>query len=130
MVPDIAGLRCVPEYLDSETHGRLLAAVDLHPWQMSVDHGVQVYGYHYDHARRAAYRIGELPQWASDLAVCLCRDGLLPSVPDQMVANEYQPGTGIFAHADQSVFGHSQIDGKWETTVGRIRIDSISSSYK
>ena len=107
MLPDIAGLRYIPEYVDPATHGRLLAAVDLHPWQMSIDHGVQIYGYHYNHVKRAAYLIGELPQWASDLAARLYRDGLVPSVPDQMVANEYPPGTGIFAHADQSVFGET-----------------------
>jgi alkylated DNA repair dioxygenase AlkB len=72
---------------------------------MSVDHGVQIYGYHYNHRRRAAYQIGELPQWATDLAVRLWRDGLVPNAPDQMVANEYRPGSGMFAHVDQAVFG-------------------------
>jgi alkylated DNA repair dioxygenase AlkB len=107
MLPTIVGLQYVPEYLDRETHDRLLAAVDLHPWQMSVDHGVQVYGYHYNHAKRAGYRIGELPPWAGDLAVRLWRDGLLPNVPDQMVANDYRPGSGIFAHVDQAAFGNT-----------------------
>lgn len=105
MVPIIAGLQYVAEYLEPGTHDRLLAAVDLYPWQMSVDHGVQVYGYRYSHAKRAAFRIGELPSWASDLAVRLRRDGFLPDVPDQLVANDYRPGTGIFAHVDQAVFG-------------------------
>jgi alkylated DNA repair dioxygenase AlkB len=105
MLSTIGGLQYVPEYLDRATHDRLLAAVDSHPWQMSVDHGVQIYGYHYNHRRRTACRIGELPQWASDLAVRLWRDGLLPNVPDQMVANEYRPGSGMFAHVDQAVFG-------------------------
>jgi alkylated DNA repair dioxygenase AlkB len=105
ILPTIGGLQYFPEYIDREAHDRLLAAVELHPWQMSVDHGVQIYGYHYNHRRRAAYRIGELPQWASGLAARLRRDGLLPNVPDQMVANEYRPGAGIFAHVDQAVFG-------------------------
>jgi alkylated DNA repair dioxygenase AlkB len=72
---------------------------------MFVDHGVQVYGYSYSHAKRAAYRTGEIPPWATDLAVRLCNDGLLPKVPDQMVANDYRPGSGIFAHVDQAVLG-------------------------
>lgn len=33
------------------------------------------------------------------------KDGLLPGIADQMVANDYQPGSGIFAHVDQAVFG-------------------------
>jgi alkylated DNA repair dioxygenase AlkB len=105
MPPTIIGLQYLPDYLDPETHDRLLKAVDLQPWQTSNRHGVQVYGYHYNHERRAAYRIGELPAWARDLAVRLWRDGLLPSVPDQLVANGYRPGEGIFAHVDQAVFG-------------------------
>lgn len=105
MLPTIVGIQYVPEYLDPATHDRLLAAVNMHPWQMSVDHGVQVYGYHYNHTKRAAYQIGDLPPWTSDLAMRLWRDGLLPNVPNQMVANDYHPGAGIFAHVDQAVFG-------------------------
>lgn len=105
MVPSIPGLRYVPEYLDSETHDRLLAAVDLQPWLTSADHGVQIYGYNYNHTKRAAIRIGDLPAWAADLGGRLCRDGLLPRMPDQMVANDYRPGSGIFAHVDQAVLG-------------------------
>ncbi len=105
MLPTIVGLRYIPEYLDRETHDRLMAAADGQPWQTSVDHRVQVYGYHYSHRHRAAYRIGDLPPWVSALAMRLWRDGLLPIVPDQMVANDYPPGSGIFAHVDQAVFG-------------------------
>lgn len=101
----IAGIKYVPGYLDQETHDQLFSAVDQQRWQMSVDHGVQVYGYHYDHKRRVAYRIGDLPIWATALARRLYQDGHLESTPNQLVANEYQPGTGIFDHLDQSVFG-------------------------
>ena len=97
MVPSIPGLQYFPEYLDSETHDRLLAAVDVQPWLMSVDHRVQIYGYNYNHAKRAAFRIGALPSWTTDVSVRLCRDGLLPKVPDQLVVNDYRPGSGIFA---------------------------------
>ena len=105
MLPGIAGLRYVPEYLDVQTHNRLLTAVDRHRWLATPDHRVQIYGYSYDHATRAVYRIGELPEWATDLAGRLWRDGLLPNMPDQMVINDYQPGAGIFAHVDQTVLG-------------------------
>jgi alkylated DNA repair dioxygenase AlkB len=105
MSPSITGLQYFPDYLDEQTHDSLLTAVDGHRWQASVDHGVQVYGHHYDHSRREAYRIGDLPPWVHDLARRLHRDGLMPGVPDQMVANDYPPGAGIFAHVDQEVFG-------------------------
>ena len=105
MLPAIVGLRYVAEYLELETHDRLLTAVDSHRWLTSPDRRVQIYGYSYDHATRSTYRIGELPAWTTDLAARLWRDGLLPNMPDQMVVNDYQPGAGIFAHVDQSVLG-------------------------
>jgi alkylated DNA repair dioxygenase AlkB len=101
----IAGIQYVPDYLDQDTHDRLLAAVDERPWQTSVDHGVQVYGYSYNHKQRVAFRIGELPVWAMELAERLHDDGYAGSVPNQLVANAYAPGTGIFDHTDQAVFG-------------------------
>jgi alkylated DNA repair dioxygenase AlkB len=105
MLPDIPGLQYVPDYLDRATHDSLLTAADLDPWLMSVDHGVRIYGYRYSRANRAAFRIGKLPPCVGELAVRLCRDGFLPKVPDQMVANDYPPGSGIFAHVDPAVFG-------------------------
>ena len=106
MATSICGLQYVPEYLDAAVHDRLLAAVDSQPWLVSVDHRVKIYGYNYNHAKRAVVRIGDLPAWVTDLAVRLCDDGLLPKVPDQLVANDYSPGSGIFAHIDQAVFGN------------------------
>jgi alkylated DNA repair dioxygenase AlkB len=101
----ITGITYVPRYLDQEIHDRLLATVDEHPWQRSMDHRVQVYGYNYNHSLRAAYRIGEIPAWAMGLARRLQQDGYAASVPNQLVANEYQAGIGIFDHIDQAVFG-------------------------
>ena len=86
-------------------HDRLLATVDEHPWQQSMDHRVQVYGYNYNHSLRGAYRIGEIPAWGMALARQLQQDGYAASVPNQLVANEYQAGIGIFDHIDQAVFG-------------------------
>jgi alkylated DNA repair dioxygenase AlkB len=101
----IAGLAYVADYLDQATHDQLLSAVDEHPWQATVDHQVQVYGYQYNHRVREAYRIGELPAWSTTLALRLHQDGLMASIPNQLVANDYQPGAGIFDHIDQAVFG-------------------------
>jgi alkylated DNA repair dioxygenase AlkB len=101
----IPGIRYVSGYLDQEAHDRLLSAVDEHPWQTSVEYSVQVYGYHYNHTLRAAYRIGDLPLWATPLAGRLHQDGFVASVPNQLVANEYRPGSGIFDHVDQAAFG-------------------------
>ena len=105
----IAGLKYVPDYLDQHTHDRLLTEVDQHPWRMSVDHNVQVYGYSYNHPRREAVPIGELPPWATSLALRLQHDGHIERIPHQLVVNDYPPGVGIFEHQDQEVFGETVI---------------------
>jgi len=104
-LPRIEGLQYVPDYLGQSTHDSLLASVDLEPWLWSVDHGVQIYGYRYQNSTGSVFRIGELPPWATELALRLHKDGFFPSVPDQMVVNDYKPGSGIFAHIDQAAFG-------------------------
>ena len=104
-LPQVEGLQYVANYLDQSTHDSLLASVDLAPWLWSVDHGVQIYGYRYQHSTGSVFRIGELPSWSIELAARLHCDGFLPSVPDQMVVNDYKPGSGIFAHVDQAPFG-------------------------
>ena len=101
----IKDLRYVPDYLDAAIHDSLLAAADLHPWQRSAGRGVQIYGYRYHHPTTSVFRIGELPQWAGDVAARLFRDGLLGSVPNQLVVNDYEVGAGIVAHVDQPAFG-------------------------
>jgi alkylated DNA repair dioxygenase AlkB len=101
----IEGLRYEPSYIDHATHDSLVAAADREPWLFSVDHRVQVYGYRYHHPTRSVFPIGELPTWAADLAQRLHTDGLFPSVPDQLVVNDYRPGAGLFTHVDQAAFG-------------------------
>jgi alkylated DNA repair dioxygenase AlkB len=107
MTQPVPGLRYVPDYLESATHDRVLDVVDVEPWLTSTDHRVQIYGYGYSHAKRAAHQVRDLPDWASELAQQLCRDGIVPAVPDQLVINDYPPGTGIFPHVDQAVFGQT-----------------------
>jgi alkylated DNA repair dioxygenase AlkB len=101
----IEGLRYLPDYLSSEAEDALMGAVDTHEWQMTVDHPFQVYGYHYNHKRVEAHRIGDLPGWSRELATRLHTDQLMPDVPNMLVVNDYPVGSGFFAHIDQAVFG-------------------------
>jgi alkylated DNA repair dioxygenase AlkB len=105
----VPGLRYVPGYLQPDAHDDLLVAVDEQPWQQPsyIGRRVQVYGYTYNHTRGGIFKIGDLPGWVGDLAGRLVRDGLMPAVPDQMIVNEYPPGTGIPAHVDTDAFDDS-----------------------
>jgi alkylated DNA repair dioxygenase AlkB len=101
----VSGLRYVPDYLESDTHDRLLAEVDAQPWHAVGDaRRIQFYGHWYNHARGGVYRVGEVPSWASELASRLVQDGLMPYLADQLIASEYQPGQGIQPHVDAPVF--------------------------
>jgi alkylated DNA repair dioxygenase AlkB len=107
MLPAIGGLRYVPNYLDAEEHDRLLAAANENSWQRTGRRGVQIYGYSYNHVKGGIYRVEDLPDWVSSLTERLWRDGLMASVPDQMVANEYPAGSGLFAHVDAPIFAEA-----------------------
>lgn len=101
----IDGITYIPNYVDRREHDQFLAIVDQSPWQRSLDHDVQVYGYSYNHRQRAACRIGDIPFWATPLATRLYQDGHIPQAPNQLVVNSYQPGEGFWDHVDQAVFG-------------------------
>lgn len=107
MSEGIAGLRYVSDFLEPAAHDLLLGAVDQEPWLTSADHRVQIYGYRYNHVLREACPAASLPHWANELAQRLFREGVVPAVPDQLVINDYPPGTGIFPHVDQAVFGET-----------------------
>ena len=45
-------------------------------------------------------RIGDLPNWANDIAIRLKKDGYFNNTPNQVIVNEYLPGQGISPHVD------------------------------
>ena len=100
---EIPGLTYLPDFMDQESHDRLLANVDSQPWLNDLKRRVQHYGYKYDYkARRVdpSMRIGALPEWAMALADQLVDRGLMRELPDQLIINEYEPGQGIASHVD------------------------------
>jgi len=99
----VPGLRYLPEYVEESEEEGLLAAIDAQPWLSDLKRRVQHYGYRYDYKARkvdpASY-LGPLPAWALPLAGRLAEEGLMPSAPDQLIVNEYEPGQGISPHVD------------------------------
>ena len=99
----IPGLRYIPGFVDEPQEAELLAAVDAQPWLGDLKRRVQHYGYRYDYqARRVdpSMYLGPLPDWALPLVARLTDGNLMPSAPDQLIVNEYEPGQGISAHVD------------------------------
>ncbi len=99
----IPELMYVADFVASPDEATLLAAVDAAPWLSDLKLRVQHYGYRYDYkARRVdpSMYLGPLPDWAQPLAGRLVGDGYMPTAPDQLIVNEYEPGQGITAHVD------------------------------
>ena len=116
MTPAIPGLRYIPDFIESDVHDRLWAAADTGRWLTGADYPgtavsrrVQIYGYSYEHRSRSTYRIGELPAWGSEMAERLWCSGLTPMCSNQVVVNDYPPGSGIFEHVDAELFGDSVV---------------------
>lgn len=101
--PSIAGLKYLPDFIDTDTQASLIAAIDAQPWITELKRRVQHYGWRYDYKARGIsqdLRIGPIPDWLGGLCEHLSAEGIFPRIPDQVITNEYQPGQGISAHID------------------------------
>ncbi|UBF26976.1 alpha-ketoglutarate-dependent dioxygenase AlkB [Kovacikia minuta CCNUW1] len=107
-VPDIPGLRYLPDYLTAAEEGALVAAIEQAGWENGgMRRLVRQFGYRYSFSRRSMapgdFREA-LPNWGASIARRLHQGNLLPAVPNQMLANRYLPGEGISFHVDAAEF--------------------------
>jgi alkylated DNA repair dioxygenase AlkB len=97
------GLSYLADYVSEREAENLLLHIDAQPWITELSRRVQHYGYRYDYRARTIDRsmyLGPLPGWITPLTHRLHVDGMFPAIPDQVIANEYQPGQGIAPHVD------------------------------
>ena len=102
-ISGIAGLSYIPEFIDAQAEEKLIRIIDTQPWLQDLKRRVQHYGYRYDYKARNVTpesRLGDIPDWLHSYCRELKRAGLFQEMPDQVIANEYQPGQGISAHID------------------------------
>ena len=101
---DIPGLMYKPEFITKDEETRLLACIDGAEWSTELQRRVQHYGWRYDYKQRQideSMRLGELPEWARELARRLVNEGFMKELPDQVIVNEYRGRQGISRHIDQ-----------------------------
>lgn len=100
---NISGLIYISDFISVQEQDFLLAQIDQQRWLTDLKRRVQHYGYKYDYKARTvgndAY-LGPLPYWLESLSKKLHDDNIFPSVPDQVIVNEYLPSQGISAHID------------------------------
>ena len=102
-IPNIPGLRYVPNFISVLESIELLKLIDEQDWRADLKRRVQHYGYIYDYRRRAIsndMKLGPLPNWLSELSYKLIEQKIFMEIPDQVIINEYEPGQGIAAHID------------------------------
>jgi alkylated DNA repair dioxygenase AlkB len=107
----VPGLLYVRDFITRSEHDELLRIIDSQPWITDIKRRVQHYGWRYNYkSRNVDYSmyLGPIPQWSKNLALRLFEKGYLPTIPDQVIVNEYQPGQGIANHVDcEPCFGNS-----------------------
>lgn len=91
------------DFISLTQESDLVAALDGGLWSTELRRRVQHFGYRYDYRARGMVEssfLGLLPEWLSDCRSGLVEHAFFSKAPDQVIANEYQPGQGISAHID------------------------------
>lgn len=102
-VPQIDGLRYIPDFISVSDEAELLQIIDIQNWRADLRRRVQHYGYVYDYkARNISHDLwlGALPSWLSELTSKLVTSKHFQLTPDQVIINEYEAGQGIASHID------------------------------
>lgn len=100
----------VDEFITADEEQRLQRNLYSGEWSSDLKRRVQHFGYRYDYRARSILPdsyLGPLPDWLSSIGQRIARAGSFDRVPDQVIANEYEPGQGISAHIDcEPCFGN------------------------
>ena len=94
----VPGLQYFPDYINATEHDWLLEKIDQQPWSNELRRRVQHYGYRYDYKSKSvdpsSMFLGSLPDWITPfLEEKLYKDRLITQLPDQLIVNEYEPGS-------------------------------------
>ncbi len=104
---DVPGLRYIPDFLSVDKEEELVKIIDSQKWGVGLKRRVQHYGWRYDYKARQideSMYLGDLPDWADELAHRLVSKKLVRQLPDQVIVNEYIDNQGIAGHTDSDSF--------------------------
>ncbi len=100
---EIHGLTYVPDFITEAEEKELVEKIDGEDWSTELQRRVQHYGWRYDYKARhvdESMQLGDLPEWVADIARRLVERKLVPTIPDQVIVNEYVGEQGISKHVD------------------------------
>lgn len=111
-VDGVNGLNYVRNFVTKAEHDFILEKINDEVWLDELKRRVQHYGYKYDYQKHEINKsmyIAPLPNWALEIAQRL-HEHYSPTLPDQVIVNEYEPGQGIANHIDcKTCFGDTII---------------------
>lgn len=102
----IPGLTYIPNYIGVPEQHQLLKEIDEQEWSLESlesTRRIQQHGYRYEYQNGilvACNYLGDLPDWAMQIAKRIYGDRLTEIIPDQATVNEYEPGQGLRSHID------------------------------
>ena len=102
-VEAVSGLSYIPNFITQEQEAELVKEIDSQSWLDDLKRRVQHYGWKYDYRARSInqdMKLGSIPPWLAGHAERLHKEGYFPTMPDQVIVNEYLPGQGITPHVD------------------------------
>lgn len=99
----VNGVDLIGAFIDDNTEEQLVSFIDTQEWITELKRRVQHYGYRYDYKARKidpSLKAKQIPEVFLSLCAPLIQTGVIDSLPDQVVINEYLPGQGISSHID------------------------------
>ncbi len=99
------GLIYREDFLSEFEELELITWIDAHPWNTEYSRRRQFYGRSYNDPSVET----TVPSLFQILARRLFDEGLVTSLPDHVLINDYQPGQGIAAHLDEMPHPDSQV---------------------
>lgn len=106
----IDGFSYNPDSITEEEETALITAIDALEWNEDLERRTQQYGWQFAYAKGYGRGgtidkyLGDLPEWAIQLAKDLLRKEILTCLPDCLIVNEYTPGQGISGHRDKPCY--------------------------
>jgi alkylated DNA repair dioxygenase AlkB len=103
---NIPGVTYLKEWFPIEEEKEIIRKIDQAQWSHDLKRRVQQYGFRFDYVTGDIDPIpaDPFPDYVESIANRLHFEGHFPSIPNQIIINEYLPGQGINPHVDKLCF--------------------------
>ena len=102
IIPNVSGLRYIQNWISTDRANALTYQIDYCQWTKEISRRTQQYGYRYDYFKSELVPEDKkpIPLWIIPLISKLYDEKIFPTMPDQVIIDEYYAGVGIADHID------------------------------